>query len=87
MQVTVEVRQTVRVSVDESKFTPEFMREFQDMMHPIDSVAEHATWLGELYARGIVDDGPSEFIEGYGRPADMGIKFEQVEVSSEIVPD
>ncbi len=70
---TVTVVQSIRVTVDERKFTPEFMREFRDSFYDFDTLNEHIMHLGQLCARGIVDD--FSFIEGYGRANLMGIKF------------
>lgn len=79
----VEVTQVVAVTVDEEKFTPEFMAQFQMMMFPFDSIDDHLTHLAQLYARGIVDEG--SFIEGYGPAEEMGIKFESIGGDQEIV--
>ena len=69
----VTVTQTIRVTVDESKFTPEFMREFRQSFYEFDSLDDHIKHLAQLCARGIADD--FSFIEGYGKASDMGIKF------------
>lgn len=79
----VEVRQTVRVNVDESKFTPEFMAEFRASMYPFTSIAQHVEHLAQLYARGIYSD--DSFIEGYGPAKDFGIRFDLVSASEELV--
>jgi hypothetical protein len=68
-----EVVQVVRVEVDETKFTPQFMEEFRAIMYPFQTLDQHLEHLAQLHARGIVDD--YSFIEGYGPAADMGIKF------------
>ena len=70
---TVIVEQTIRVTVDESKFTPEFMQEFRESFYDFDTLDDHIKHLGQLCARGIADD--FSFIEGYGKASDMGIKF------------
>ena len=62
----VLVSQVVTVTVDETKFTPEFYAEFRASMYPFDSLDEHIEHLAQLHARGIAD-GPNDFIEGYGR--------------------
>lgn len=81
----VEVRQRVRVSVDESKFTPEFMAEFRSFMFPFDTVAEHVEHLARLYVRGLYDE--DSFIEGYGPAREFGIKFQLLDGSEEIIPN
>src|SRR5271168_2990045 len=68
------VSQDVELSLDEGKFTPEFMTEFRESFFQFHTVEDHAEHLAQLYAREIVDN-QTEFIEGYGDPADFGIKF------------
>lgn len=75
MEKQFEVQQFVRVTVDETKFTKEFLREFREEFYPLHSVEDHMRRLASLYAAGHCDEC-SEFIEGYGDPADFGIKFE-----------
>lgn len=70
---TVVVSQTVEVTLDESKFTPEFMAEFKRSFYEFDTIDEHRKHLAQLHARGLCDD--FSFIEGYGRAQDMGIGF------------
>lgn len=70
MQRTVECSIRVRVTVDETKFTEAFMAEFRRSFFPFDTIEEHIEHLGQLAARG---EMRSDFIEGYGPPADMGI--------------
>lgn len=70
----VDVIQTVRVTLDESKFTPEFMQEFREGFYSFEDFHEHAEHIAQLVARGIVDlSDPDTFIEGYGEARDMGI--------------
>jgi hypothetical protein len=73
----VEVRQTVRVALDETKFTPDFMQEFRDSFYSFDELEEHACHIAQLVARGVVNELTrfhDEFIEGYGPAKDMGIR-------------
>jgi len=70
----VVVEQIVTVDVDESKFTEEFMQSFRDDFYPFVSIDEHLELLGSMFARGLVSE-TSTFIEGYGDPREMGIKF------------
>ena len=78
----VKVEQVIEVSVDETKFTPEFMTAFKATMYPFDSVNHHIEHLAQLYARGIVDN--QSFIEGYGWASEFGIKFRQLNQEVEI---
>ena len=68
----VEVVQTASVTLDETKFTPEFMEEFRKYFYEFDTVEEHAAHLAQLAARGVIET-PC-FIEGYGLSKDMGIE-------------
>lgn len=68
----------VEVEVDESKFTEEFMREFRESFYDFDSIDKHIKHLAQLYARGFAGDGAFDFIEGYGHPREMGIRFTDV---------
>lgn len=79
----IEISQTVQVSVDESKFTPEFMAEFRQLMYHFITIDEHLEHLAQLYARGIYDE--NSFIEGYGPAKDFGIKLKVVSASEEII--
>lgn len=77
----VVVTQIVRVTVDDTKFTPEFFAEFEESFFPYGTVEQHIEHLAQLHARGVVDDG--DFIEGYGPAKDMGIKLDVVPHSTE----
>lgn len=84
-----EVTQTVEVTVDESKFTPEFMAEFRDNMFHCETVADHAEHIAQLQARGVIelDINRDEFIEGYGPASDMGIAAKVTETTvDEVAP-
>lgn len=77
MTKTVAVTQYVTVTIDESKFTPEFMEEFRGDFYPFDSINDHIEHLAQLTARCIISQTkhyPDEFIEGYGTAEDMGIE-------------
>lgn len=80
---TVVVQSVVSVTVDETKFTPEFLADFQKSMYPLKSVDDHIEHLAQLYARGI-HDSFSTFIEGYGPPKEMGIECKVTDVTEEI---
>jgi hypothetical protein len=75
MKFTVEVTQIVTVTLDETKFTSEFMDEFRQSFFQFDTLEEHAEHLAQLAARGIAEPSKhcGEFIEGYGPSVDMGI--------------
>lgn len=79
---TVLVTLRIDVTVDESKFTPEFMQEFREGFFDANTIDEHREHLAQMHARGICDD--DGFIEGYGPAQDMGIKFNHIETDTEI---
>ncbi len=83
----VIVSQVIEVTVDDTKFTPEFFAEFEATMYPYDTIDRHIEHLAQLYARGVVDQG--DFIEGYGPSEGMGIEFsvEPWSVETEIIED
>jgi hypothetical protein len=71
----VTVTGSFKVTVDDSKFTQAFFEEFSTYMFPVDCVQDCIDHLSLMFARGVID-GSTKFIEGYGDPADFGIKFE-----------
>lgn len=71
---TAQVVFHVDVTVDPSKFTPEFMEEFRRDFYNFHTIDEHIEFLAQLYARGLADEW-SQFVEGYGPPSDFGIEF------------
>jgi hypothetical protein len=72
MKMTIEVSQFVDVTVDETKFTPEFMAEFRENFYPFHAIDDHIHHLAQLAARGVIST-PC-FIEGYGDSREMGIE-------------
>lgn len=82
----VEVTQLVEVTVDESRFTDEWMESFRKMFYTYNSVDEHLQHLAQLEARGITYQPhvSNEFIEGYGNASDMGISIRVLDVEMEI---
>lgn len=72
--ITIEVTQTIDVTLDETKFTPEFMKEYRESFYDYTTIEQHAKHLAFLEASGMVSHG-SAFIEGYGPMSDMGIKL------------
>lgn len=71
-QFDIDVVQTVAITLDESKFTPEFMEEFRKYFYDFNTVEEHAQHLAQLGARGLIETPCS--IEGYGLSTGMDIK-------------
>lgn len=85
----VEVRQTVRVTLDPTKFTPEFMAEFRESFYRFTSLTDHAKYLAQLAARGLYEMSPylpNEFVEGYGPIGEMGISAEVLDGEEEVLP-
>jgi hypothetical protein len=80
----VQITHVVRVTVDETKFTKEFLAEFQSYMFQFRDVNKHIEHLGYLFAVNLLDEY-SSFVEGYGRPSDFGMKFEHVVHDVEIL--
>ena len=83
MQQTYKVIQNIEVIIDESKFTDQFLDEFEkhifkffDCRNRIDG---HMKFLAEMYARGIIKNYTDESFEGYGVLSNMGIKFNLVD--------
>jgi hypothetical protein len=74
MTRVVQVTMDVEVTVDEGKFTPEFMQEFRESFYRFVNVEDHISHLAQLTARGEMVGWPDEFVEGYGRLEEMGIK-------------
>ena len=83
----IEVRQTVRVTLDETKFTPEFMEEFRASFYQFHDIEDHAEHVAQLAARGIHDFGHdrTEFVEGYGPVGDFGMWVEAKDTTTEMV--
>jgi len=82
---TIEVTQTVEVTLDEAKFDAEFMEEFNQTFYNFgNNLDRHAKHLGQMFARGVEDEF-SDFIEGYGPVKEMGIKFNSVDCDADVV--
>lgn len=69
---TVEVRERVRVTVDESKFTPQFMESFRRVFYDFDSIEDHVKHIAQAYARGLINTS-RDFLEGYGPLDQFGV--------------
>lgn len=70
-KIDVEVSQTVTVILLKSAFSETFMAEFRDGFYPFFELRDHAKHIGQLIARGVVDEitphsGRDQFVEGYG---------------------
>jgi len=73
---TYTVETTVTVTVDESKFTKEWMEDFNKTFHYKEDIDAHKEHLAEMFATGVIEGRPSEFVEGYGVLSEMGIVLE-----------
>ncbi|WP_429956192.1 hypothetical protein ACQW08_06250 [Gluconobacter japonicus] len=67
----IEVTQTVSVKLKKEAFTEQFMEEYRAGFFPFFEMREHAEHIGQLIARGVMDEvtrhyGAEQFIEGYG---------------------
>lgn len=69
----VFVKFRVCVTVDESKFTEEFMENFRKHFFPFYTIDDHLEHLAYNYISNGVDE--NSFIEGYGLAKNFGIKF------------
>lgn len=72
-----DVTRRVVVTLDESKFTTKTMAEFNAVITDlgIDEHAylAHAKRIADLFAHGLEDFNPSDFVEGYGPVEAAGI--------------
>lgn len=82
MKRKVIVTSEVEVTVDETKFTPEWMAEWRGSFYHFHTVEDHIQHIGQLAAREMLN--PS-FTEGYGPLSDMGIEARVVGSDTEIV--
>jgi hypothetical protein len=71
----VFVSQEVEVEVDETKFDEAFMQEFRESFYNFHTLDEHIEHLAQLMGRGLATGYSDDFIEGYGRAKDMGIRM------------
>lgn len=84
----IKVTQFVKVKLDETKFTPEFLSEFRESFYPFRSIEDHAEHIGLLVARGVYEASPyipNEFIEGYGPIGEFGISAAVEDFDTEVV--
>jgi hypothetical protein len=73
MKTTITMTQNCVVEIDKNKFNKQFMKEFRESFYQFHTIEEHMIHLGQLFMRGIADNG--SLIEGYGPAKEMGIKF------------
>lgn len=87
MTITKEIKYVagVEVTVDETKFTEEWLADFRSFMYNFHTIDQHLEHLGQMYARGFIDDLPGCFIEGYGDTEELGIKFRKIYEDVEIL--
>lgn len=75
--MTFDVTTRVIVRIDETKFTPEVMAEFNSSIsdYGLDEEAFelHGKHIARLAATGAEDFYPRDFVEGYGFVGDVGI--------------
>lgn len=83
---TILVAQYIEVTVDESKFTPEFIANFNQHFHHCPTVEDHMKHIATSFARGIVTS-PSQFLEGYGLLNEYGVKLKRQHSDAELVED
>ncbi|MBY6244189.1 hypothetical protein [Methylosinus sp. Sm6] len=81
----MEVTQIVRVIVDETKFTPEFLAEFAKAITNYDSVDEHICYLARMHVRAEIE--PYSRLEGYGLLHDFGIDFEIISEADRLLQE
>lgn len=75
----VDFTQRLEITVDEEKFTDEFLDEFAEHFFPFDTVREHIAHIAQLYARGVYEGSRGEFVEGYGNIAEeFDVKIKHV---------
>lgn len=70
----VAVTREVEITYDRDKFTPEFMAEFRESFYNFHTIEDHLQHIATCYVRGLVS-GPSDFLEGYGKLSDFGVKL------------
>ena len=73
MTQDIDVEIPVTVTVDETKFTPEFLAEYREYFFLFETVDDHIRHIAFLAATGQLGTLPC-FIEGYGPSQDFGIE-------------
>lgn len=93
---TVEVVQTVEVTLDEEKFTPEFMEGFNstitdfggtddDLEYALEEHAKHLAWVHATGVENLSWVRVPPFVEGYGPLDELGISALTRDTDSEVV--
>ena len=72
------ITQFVCVKLDESKFTPEFLREYCENFCDLPTIEDHRRHLAKMFAHGLIEGRDNEFVEGYGVLSEMGIELTYV---------
>ena len=72
----VEVTRIVRITLDETKFTPAFFERVAKLIAPMPNLTDHVIHLAREWVDGAADNG--EFVEGYGQMDEMGISFDDL---------
>jgi len=71
------VTQRIIVSIDESKFTPDLMADFNQCISDFGTdehaIEQHGEHIAMLAADGTCEFNPRDFVEGYGIVRDAGI--------------
>lgn len=80
----IDVTRTIEVTLDETKFTEEFMSHFREYFYPFYSVEDHAKHLAQLEAREMIGWRPDDFIEGYGAKDNFGITTKVIDQDEEV---
>lgn len=81
---TVRITQDIEVGIDETKFTPEFYKQFSEVMFDsCKTLDDHIKYIAELEARGVLQ--LSNFVEGYGYKKDFSISTHSEIIESEIL--
>lgn len=86
MKKIVEIKHTVEIEVDESKFTEKFMEEYRQYICQLYTVEEHMENLVSYYCypNFPYEFDKSEFVEGYGKLYDLGVKFVLLNTETDI---
>ncbi len=74
---TFDVTRRVVVTLDERKFSTKLMEEFNSCITDLGTgdhaYLDHAKRIADLFARGLEDFSPTDFVEGYGPVEAAGI--------------
>ena len=87
---TYIITQFVCVKLDESKFTPEFLREYCENFCDLPTIEDHRRHLAKMFAQGLIEGRDNEFVEGYGVLSEMGIELTydgDAEIDSDVWED